>query len=443
VGRLIEGTALAGASKKQKYTYDAFGNIKAIHTYAGADDPSETPFTRFTGAKSTTNRLGGENYDQAGNQLTSAGFSYGYDSLNMLKSAAGKRYIYTPSEELVWAIDDSASPTIETLTLRGLDGKVLREYQLVGGNAVGNWTWTKDYIYRGNQLLASESPSGRLHYTLDHLGSPRLITNNSAQRVAFHQYFPFGEEATSSFQDSEKAKFTGHERETYFSGAPDLDYMHARFYSLYYGKFLSIDPGRDFDRMEPQSWNIYSYVRNNPISRIDPNGRFGFGPYVNFAMGILEEYPFNPITGTPGFIETPIGELGHLRDPRGGQGQFGASRGGGKRTHQGVDIAGYRNATAVWAAADGVVTFSGRRRDRAGAPYGNYIEIDHGGGVRTRYAHNLLNLVSKGNRIYKGQWIAIVGDTGNAKGLPAHVHFEVWIDNSRVDPSEWLNNPEW
>jgi hypothetical protein len=44
------------------------------------------------------------------------------------------------------------------------------------------------------------------------------------------------------------------------------------------GRFLSVDPGRDWDLRQPQSWNMYSYVRNNPINRIDPTGRCGEGP---------------------------------------------------------------------------------------------------------------------------------------------------------------------
>jgi hypothetical protein len=59
--------------------------------------------------------------------------------------------------------------------------------------------------------------------------------------------------------------------------------MHGRYYGVYQGKFLSIDPGRDIDAMRPQSWNLYSYVRNNPLNGVDANGReevklFGFIP---------------------------------------------------------------------------------------------------------------------------------------------------------------------
>jgi RHS repeat-associated protein len=63
-------------------------------------------------------------------------------------------------------------------------------------------------------------------------------------------------------------KFTGHERDDV-----NLDYMHARYYLPFGGRFLSVDPGRDWDRHQPQSWNLYAYVRNNPVVASDPDGK--------------------------------------------------------------------------------------------------------------------------------------------------------------------------
>jgi RHS repeat-associated protein len=68
-------------------------------------------------------------------------------------------------------------------------------------------------------------------------------------------------------------QFTGHERDFGSDGARTLDYMHARYYSSSMGRFLSVDPVLG-DASAPQSWNRYSYVRNNPINRTDPDGRF-------------------------------------------------------------------------------------------------------------------------------------------------------------------------
>jgi RHS repeat-associated protein len=157
-------------------------------------------------------------------------------------------------------------------TLRDLDGKVLREYL----NQAGTWSVQKDYVYRGSQLLAAWTPSGVNQLHLDHLGTVRAVTNPSGSRTAFHVYYPFGEEATSPTQDSERMKFTGHERDlgNPSSAADDLDYMHARFYNPQLGRFLSVDPSKQSWRPAvPQSWNRYAYALSSPTKYIDPNGQ--------------------------------------------------------------------------------------------------------------------------------------------------------------------------
>ncbi|HJQ35810.1 MAG TPA: RHS repeat-associated core domain-containing protein, partial [Thermoanaerobaculia bacterium] len=89
--------------------------------------------------------------------------------------------------------------------------------------------------------------------------------------------FPFGVEITDQSPADGPLRFTGHERDADILAAPSgaLDYMHARYYSAFAGRFSSLDPVLDVKRStrEPQSWNRYSYVINNPINRIDPDGR--------------------------------------------------------------------------------------------------------------------------------------------------------------------------
>jgi RHS repeat-associated protein len=123
-------------------------------------------------------------------------------------------------------------------------------------------------------LLASLSPGAAEevhHFHLDHLGSPRLITDGSGAKIAYHEYLPFGMEATQPYQDDERLKFTGHERDYLsFPGTSfDIDYMHARYYRG--PRFLSVDPVTG-DPRAPQSWNGYAYVRGNPVSFVDPWG---------------------------------------------------------------------------------------------------------------------------------------------------------------------------
>ncbi len=94
------------------------------------------------------------------------------------------------------------------------------------------------------------------------------------QQVALHNYFPFGQEATSAEADEIQLKFTGHERDKTGTGArSELDYMHARYCSPVLGRFLSVDPARSAKVSAPGSWNRYTYGANNPINEIDSNGR--------------------------------------------------------------------------------------------------------------------------------------------------------------------------
>ena len=103
----------------------------------------------------------------------------------------------------------------------------------------------------------------------------------------------------------------------------------------------------------------------------------------------------------------------------------------GKKTwHQGVDFAG-KDGTEVIAVASGVVSWSGNRHG-----YGNMVEVAHGDGLLTRYAHNDENLVEVGDLIRKGETLALMGNTGRSTG--PHVHFEVFKHGRAVDPSSYI-----
>ena len=98
--------------------------------------------------------------------------------------------------------------------------------------------------------------------------------------------------------------------------------------------------------------------------------------------------------------------------------------------HTGVDFAG-KNGAEIVAVADGVVTWSA---DRYG--YGIMVEINHGSGFATRYAHNSENLVSVGDEVKKGQTVALMGETGRATG--PNLHFEVLQNGRRVNPVKFI-----
>jgi murein DD-endopeptidase MepM/ murein hydrolase activator NlpD len=105
---------------------------------------------------------------------------------------------------------------------------------------------------------------------------------------------------------------------------------------------------------------------------------------------------------------------------------------GEEAMHKGVDFATDAGAD-VLAVAEGVVTWSGPREG-----YGNLIEINHGNGISTRYAHNARTLVSVGDTVQRGEAIAVVGSTGRSTG--PHVHFEVLRDGTQINPMTYVGH---
>lgn len=101
-------------------------------------------------------------------------------------------------------------------------------------------------------------------------------------------------------------------------------------------------------------------------------------------------------------------------------------------THRGVDFAGKAGADVI-AVADGVVTWSSNRHG-----YGQLVEINHGNGYATRYAHNSENLVGVGDEVKKGQTVALMGKTGRATG--PNLHFEVLHRGKRVNPVKFIRS---
>jgi murein DD-endopeptidase MepM/ murein hydrolase activator NlpD len=118
-----------------------------------------------------------------------------------------------------------------------------------------------------------------------------------------------------------------------------------------------------------------------------------------------------------GFITSPYGER---IDPFTGRGSF----------HPGIDI-GVPYGERVHAVAAGIVTYAGVR-----IGYGKVVEIDHGDGYMTRYAHNSKLVAHVGEYVREGTVIADAGSTGRSTG--PHVHFEVWRDGRLVNPMVYV-----
>ena len=281
-GRLVQSD-LTGT--RSNFGYDAFGN--RISCTQGAGN------CQYSAIDTTTNRLSSATYETggSGNVASFWGHTYAYDAVNMatrdLTASSTREFVYTADDErlAVYTVGGGAW----NWTVRDAGGKVLREFTsqnpASGPVGSGSWTWSKDYVWRDGSLLASrqtDSVSGSIttdHYHLDHLGTPRRITDEQNRIVGIHDYYAFGPEDPHGTNESPmtRLKFTGHERDLTGSGTGPgtLDYMHARYYDPAVGRFLSPDPVLDVKTALrfPQALNRYSYVRNSPLNFTDPTGK--------------------------------------------------------------------------------------------------------------------------------------------------------------------------
>lgn len=102
---------------------------------------------------------------------------------------------------------------------------------------------------------------------------------------------------------------------------------------------------------------------------------------------------------------------------------------GGYRAHNGIDLAAPMG-TPIVASTDGVVQVAGWN-----GGYGNFVALDHGGGVQTRYGHMSRIDVVEGQAVRKGDVIGLIGSTGRSTG--PHLHYEVRVNGQPVDPLSW------
>lgn len=291
---------------QQAYSYDKFGNRKLDMTQTWGTGINGSVAAHIYDVDKPTNRLAGMVYDAAGNLVKSKPISPQpenrvYDAENRMITAtlgATSHYVYDGDGRRVRRI----LPSGEFWQVYGIDGELLAEYQWNGSTA----SLKKEYGYRDGQLLVVADPTEanadkRVQWLIaDHLGTPRLVVDKtgSLSGVTRHDYLPFGEELMVGMgngsirtgaggmgyqADSVRQKFTGKDRDI----ETGLDYFGARYYSNIQGRFTSPDqPFADQEEEDPQSWNLYSYVRNNPVLFVDP---FGLWRRVYLDDGVYYE----------------------------------------------------------------------------------------------------------------------------------------------------------
>ena len=268
----------SGTAWAQTYAYDRWGNRRVTPDTDGVNSylPQATLTPQVAvDIDTSTNRLAG----------TKGVNTVGYDPAGNLKADwAGNAFKYDGDNRMV-----SFNTTgTDSDTTYAYDGDGRRVQKVVGGS--GGVTTT--YVYNvGGQLvaefggLAPDRPGTR-YLTSDHLGSTRVVTGEDQSVLSRHDYLPFGEEIgaalgnrdqasgvsgyTASRTDGPAQKFTGKERDN----ESGLDCFEARYFSGAGGRFTSADaPLVDQSELDPRSWNLYTYTRNNPLKYIDPTGQ--------------------------------------------------------------------------------------------------------------------------------------------------------------------------
>ncbi len=287
----------------EKFSYDWRGN-RLIPSRDGIGVAVNEPGA-FGAA---TNQVTGTNwhFDARGNMDESPG---GAGPVTFLYDGENHQIAYCPND----AVPANCSySTSNGRTVYLYDGQGRRVNQ-------SDATTSTTFAYDADGQLAAEyggsgAPGGTTYLTDDHLGSTRVVTDAGQNIVTRRDYLPFGEEMLANARNGRsavtgysadggvKVKFTGKERDA----ESGLDYFGARYFSSAQGRWTSPDePFADQHPEDPQSWNLYGYVRNNPLKNTDPDGRGcfdGVSSCLNFLVGVAKG-AVN--TGTSGIVNAP------------------------------------------------------------------------------------------------------------------------------------------
>lgn len=244
---------------KQTFAYDRYGN-RTFDTTANRTTtiPTNCPtMVCNPSVDPATNKLVGYQFDSAGNTKT---------------DAENRTFVYDAENKQVKVI--GSSTTVGEYFYDG-DGKRIKKIVPNGETVI--------FVYDAGGKLVAEyanqiSQTPKVSYlTSDHLGSPRINMDENGATISRHDYHPFGEEITTPQRlpvfgyasDDIRKQFTGYERDN----ETDLDFAQARYFANNHGRFSSADPLMASGRpSNPQTWNRYTYVLNNPLRFIDPTG---------------------------------------------------------------------------------------------------------------------------------------------------------------------------
>jgi RHS repeat-associated protein len=301
LNRLASGTPTSGVYSGQNQQlcldYDSFGNRTQSDLQTTACKPGTDPATANYSANNQlhTTAAGVFSYDAAGDVLNDGATQYLYDAEGRVCASANTPapgyttmtgYIYDADGLRVakgtitrWSCDPGVSgfATVSDYVL-GPGGEQVAEYGAgpASGSAPGAMAWQHSNVWAAGKLVATYDKDGLHFYLDDPLGSRRVQTDFAGATEQTCASLPFGDAlaCTGSNQFPTEHHFTGKERDT----ESGLDYFGARYYASNMGRFLSPDWSASpldipyADLTNPQSLNLYSYVNNNPLSKVDKDG---------------------------------------------------------------------------------------------------------------------------------------------------------------------------
>jgi RHS repeat-associated protein len=277
----------------QTYDYDPYGN-RAVRSGSSIPASNLTPVSTTGGDLSaaispTTNRLlvSGYTYDISGNvtkdpSMTGADV-IAYDSENRqtsyTRNGSMTKYSYDAGGRRVKKEEPGNLTTV--FVYDGM-GKMIAEY-------------------KNDPLPPAQAGGGTSYLTSDTLGSTRVVTGSGGEVKSRRDYLPFGEEINGSIpwgvrnsiagygaSDGQRLLYTGKEKDA----ETGLDYFGQRYFSGAAGRFTSTDPNpvTKENFVNPQRFNLYVYVNNNPFSAIDPSGGDGEGKGGDKVISIFLQY---------------------------------------------------------------------------------------------------------------------------------------------------------